>query len=172
MNRSWVDDKRMRNGYKPMTDMRLDQKVLSLKVRILKIWSLSLWSILFSGSVDYPDVVSIWNTDPDANVLSVHKTCLGQYSKMPGKYSRGKPVYRNNDRGNRFFFIMVFHLLSATLRWKANSIHVFSGFSSRACTASGTAAIRTDQELADTLLLPGPMELGRYGVSDWVKLDQ
>jgi len=54
---------------------------------------------------DYPDVVSIWNTDPDANVLSVHKTCLGQYSKMPGKSSHGKPVWKHIDRGDRFFFM-------------------------------------------------------------------
>ena len=126
-----------------------------------------LKNLTFSGSVDYPDVVSIWNTDPNAPLSSVQKTCLGQYSKMPGKYSRGKPVYRNKDRENRFFFIMVFHLLSATLRWKANSIHVFSGFSSWAWTASGTPAIPTDQALADILLQPGKTELGRHGVHTW-----
>ena len=32
---------------------------------------------------------------------------LGQYSKMPGKYSRGQPVYRNNGLKDRFFFVGV-----------------------------------------------------------------
>ena len=32
---------------------------------------------------------------------------LGKYSKMPGKYSRGQPVYRNNGRKDRFFFVGV-----------------------------------------------------------------
>jgi len=54
---------------------------------------------------DFPDVVSIWNKDPDASIWSAQKACLGQYSKMPGKSSHGKPVYKNIDRKDRFFFV-------------------------------------------------------------------
>ena len=53
---------------------------------------------------DYPDVVSISNTDPSANYSSSDKSCLGQYSKMTGESSLGKPVWRHKDHKDRFFF--------------------------------------------------------------------
>ena len=64
-------------------------------------------NVPYSGESDhdFPDVVSIWNKDPDASIWSAQKACLGQYSKMPGKSSRGRPVYKNIDRKDRFFFV-------------------------------------------------------------------
>merc|ERR1711909_101778 len=79
---------------------------------------------------DYPDVISIWNTDPNTHV---GHHCLGQYSKMPGKYSHGKPVYGNNDRKDRFFFVgkngLVLQLYVRTRVWRILSCRQEQGSS-------------------------------------------
>ena len=60
-------------------------------------------NVPYSGESDhdYPDIVSIWNKDPDASIWSAQKACLGQYSKMPGKSSHGKPVWKNIDQEDK-----------------------------------------------------------------------
>ena len=62
--------------------------------------------VSYSGESDrdYPDIVSIINTD-HTEVWFAHRACLGQYSKMEDKSSHGKPVWKHNDREDRFFFM-------------------------------------------------------------------
>ena len=83
---------------------------------VMKTACWPLWVVFFSaGSVstetDYPDIVSIFSTDPKSqNHSSYVKSCLGQFAKMPGENSNGRPVWKHTDRpttGNRkdrFFF--------------------------------------------------------------------
>ena len=61
--------------------------------------------VSYSGESDYPGIVSISNTDPDAKLWGPHKSCLGQYSAMEGESSHGAPVYKHNDNAKRFFFV-------------------------------------------------------------------
>ena len=53
---------------------------------------------------DYPDIVSISNRDPSENYDSSAESCLGQYSKIAGESSLGRPVWKHKNRKDRFFF--------------------------------------------------------------------
>ena len=76
----------------------------------MKTASWPLWVAFFSaGSVstetDYPDIVSIFGTGPSQNYTSTGVTgCFGQFSKMEGVRSRGRPVWKHKSHFNRVFF--------------------------------------------------------------------
>ena len=58
-----------------------------------------------NGEPDYPDVVSIFGTNSSENYTVSVAECFGQYSKMQGVSSNGRPVWKHNSRDERYLFL-------------------------------------------------------------------
>ena len=57
-----------------------------------------------NGEPDYPDVVSIFGTNSSENYTVSVAAWFGQYSKMQGVSSNGRPVWKHNSRDDKHLF--------------------------------------------------------------------